>query len=159
MRSVDKMHKYWLLKQVVYLINTRFKNFNSVSFLYLSYLLLLFVISADTSCPFLPLSFCILFCSEKARTGWSESYTNHSWYMFYLAKNKLQWNQKTKNQCHITCWKYRLLSAMDAFTVFILMPPCEEFLQRPEKVNQTKQCRIIWHRRTQKCIPKLILVN
>jgi hypothetical protein len=30
-------------------------------------------------------------------TGWSKSDTTHSWHMFCLSKNKLHWNQKTKN--------------------------------------------------------------
>jgi hypothetical protein len=30
-------------------------------------------------------------------TEWSKSHTTHSWHKFYLSKNKLHWNQKTKN--------------------------------------------------------------
>jgi hypothetical protein len=32
--------------------------------------------------------------------GWSKSHATHSWHMFYLSKNKLHWNQKTKTMLY-----------------------------------------------------------
>jgi hypothetical protein len=42
-----------------------------------------------------------------SNTEWSKSHATHSWHMFYLSKNKLHLNQKTKKkkQCYIKCWK------------------------------------------------------
>jgi hypothetical protein len=73
--------------------------------------------------------------------------------MLYLSKNKLHWNQKTKNQFYIKCWKCPPHSAMHALFSSCLMQPGEEFFVR-EAFHQTRYCRFVG-----KCIPKLILAS
>jgi hypothetical protein len=57
---------------------------------------------------------------DAGSTEWSKSDTTYSWRMFYLSTNKLQWNQKTKNNVIFVCWKCSPRSAIHAFTIFVV---------------------------------------
>jgi hypothetical protein len=62
-------------------------------------------------------------------TGWSKSHATHSWYMFYLSKNKLQWNQKTKKHVIVSVGNvHRVQRCMHSLFSSCLMQPGEEFL-------------------------------
>jgi hypothetical protein len=51
----------------------------------------------------------------------SESHAIHSWYMCYLSKNKLHWNQKTKNNVILSVGNvYHVQWSMHAFTRFLM---------------------------------------
>jgi hypothetical protein len=69
--------------------------------------------------------------------------------MFYFSKNKLHWNQKKK--CYIKCWKCPPLSAMQAFTFFLMSDATRWRLSAvTETVYQTRYCQFVWHKRSKK---------
>jgi hypothetical protein len=62
-------------------------------------------------------------------TEWSKSRASHSWHMFYMSKNKLHWNQKTKNYVILSFRNvHRVYRCMHSLFYSCLMQPGEEFL-------------------------------
>jgi hypothetical protein len=61
-------------------------------------------------------------------TGWSKIHATDSWHMFYLSKNKLHWNQKTKNIILSVGNVHHIQRCMHLLFSSCLMQPSEEFL-------------------------------
>jgi hypothetical protein len=62
--------------------------------------------------------------------GWLKSHATHSWHMFYLSKNKVHQNQKTKNNVILSVGNvHRVQRCMHSLFSSSLMQTGEEFLQ------------------------------
>jgi hypothetical protein len=82
------------------------------------------------------------FQSNHKSTGWSKSHATHSWHMLYLSKNKLHWNQKTKNNVVLSVGNVHRVHSFP----HVLSNPVKSSCVT-ETVHQTRYCRFDWHRR------------
>jgi hypothetical protein len=86
--------------------------------------------------------------------------TTNSWHMFCWKNNKLRWNQKTKKQYFLSCWKCPPCSATHAFTIFLMFDatrwkvPVVTGNGSPDEILS-----ICLAQENRECSPKLILAS
>jgi hypothetical protein len=76
-----------------------------------------------------------------------------------LGFTTLHWNQKTKSNVVLRVGNvHRVQRCTYSLFSSCLMQPSQEFCVT-ETVHQTRYCKFVWHRRIEKCIPKLFLAS
>jgi hypothetical protein len=90
-------------------------------------------------------------------TEWSKSHVTHAWHMFYLPKNKLHWNQKTKKQYYVKFWSTAFSDACIHYFPLVWCNPGKSFSHGNDSPDEILS--IFLAQENRKWMPKLILAS